>query len=173
MRIFSVFLVSYILGYPSFRLSPVFTVFCHCAIYAILYYVSIMKSKKQLSQIFYQNSYRNFLSKERSLFGKLRFSAFFYITVFATQNFSESVVQRCSIKKVFLKISQNLQENTYARVSFLINLQVWGNFIKKEAQAQVLSCEFCKILKNAFFHRTPPVAVSDFCEMFHMKSALL
>ena len=77
MRIFSVFLVSYILGYPSFRLSPVFTVFCHCAIYAILYHVSIMKSKKQLSQIFYQNSYRNFLSKERSLFGKLWFSAFF------------------------------------------------------------------------------------------------
>ena len=30
------------------------------------------------------------------------------------------VVQRCSIKKVFSEISQNSQENTYARVSFLI-----------------------------------------------------
>ena len=32
--------------------------------------------------------------------------------------FTEAVVQRCSVKKVFLKISQNSQENTCARVSF-------------------------------------------------------
>ena len=32
------------------------------------------------------------------------------------------------------------------------------NFIKKETLAQVFSCEFCEISKNAFFHRTPPVA---------------
>ena len=31
--------------------------------------------------------------------------------------------QRCSVKKVFLEISENLQENTCARVSFLIKLQ--------------------------------------------------
>ena len=31
--------------------------------------------------------------------------------------------QRCSVKKVFLKILQNSQENTCARVSFLIKLQ--------------------------------------------------
>ena len=31
---------------------------------------------------------------------------------------SETVVQRCSVKKVFLEISQNSQENTCARVSF-------------------------------------------------------
>ena len=29
----------------------------------------------------------------------------------------------CSVKKVFLEISQNSQENTRARVSFLIKLQ--------------------------------------------------
>ena len=28
------------------------------------------------------------------------------------------------------------------------------NFIKKETLAQVLSCEFCKISKNTFSHRT-------------------
>ena len=33
---------------------------------------------------------------------------------------------RCSVKKVFLEISQNSQENTCARISFLIKLQVWG-----------------------------------------------
>ena len=35
----------------------------------------------------------------------------------------EAVVQRCSVKKVFLKNSQNSQENTCARVSFLIKFQ--------------------------------------------------
>ena len=32
---------------------------------------------------------------------------------------AETVVRRCSIKKVFLEISLNSQENTCARVSFL------------------------------------------------------
>ena len=36
---------------------------------------------------------------------------------------TDAVVQRCSVKKVFLKILQNSQENTCARVSFLIKLQ--------------------------------------------------
>ena len=35
----------------------------------------------------------------------------------------EAVVRRCSVRKVFLEISQNSQENTCARVSFLIKLQ--------------------------------------------------
>ena len=30
---------------------------------------------------------------------------------------TEAVAQRCSVKKVFLEISQNSQENTYARDS--------------------------------------------------------
>ena len=38
--------------------------------------------------------------------------------------FSETVAQRCSVKQVFLEISQNSQENTCARVSLLIKLQV-------------------------------------------------
>ena len=36
---------------------------------------------------------------------------------------SEALVQRCSVKKVFLEISQNSEENTCVRVSFLIKLQ--------------------------------------------------
>ena len=56
-------------------------------------------------------------------------------------------------EKVFLEISQNLQENTCARVSFLMKLQVCGpaTFIKKETFAQVFSCEFLEISKNNFF----------------------
>ena len=73
----------------------------------------------------------------------------------------EAVVQRRSVKRVFLKISQNLQENTCARVSFLIKLQASGlKFYKKRDSGTGVSCEFCKISKNTFSHRTPPVAAS-------------
>ena len=63
------------------------------------------------------------------------------------------------VKKVFLEISQNSQENTCARASFLIKPQAC-NFIKKETLPQVLSYEFCEISKNTFSYRTPPVAAS-------------
>ena len=38
----------------------------------------------------------------------------------------EAVAQRCSVKKVFLLISQNSQKNTCARVSSLIKFQTRG-----------------------------------------------
>ena len=38
----------------------------------------------------------------------------------------EAVAKMCSVKKVFLEISKNSQENTCARVSILIKLQSWG-----------------------------------------------
>ena len=45
-------------------------------------------------------------------------------SLFSIKSFStEAVAQRWSVKKLFLKISQNSQENTCARVSFLIKLQ--------------------------------------------------
>ena len=47
--------------------------------------------------------------------------------------------QRCFKKKVYLKISQNLQENICARTPF----------IKKETLAEVFSCAFCKLSKNS------------------------
>ena len=34
-------------------------------------------------------------------------------------------------------------------------------FFKKETLTQVLSCEFCKISKSIFCHRTPLMAASD------------
>ena len=55
-------------------------------------------------------------------------------------------------ERVFLEIPQNSQENTCARVYFLIKLQAWAcNFIKKETLTQVFSCQFCEISKNTFF----------------------
>ena len=56
-------------------------------------------------------------------------------------------------KKVFLKISINSQENTCARVSFLIKLLAC-NFIKKETLAQVSSCDLSKFLRTAFLQNT-------------------
>ena len=75
---------------------------------------------------------------------------------------SEALVQRYSVKVVFLEISKNSQENTCVSVSFLIKLQAWdlgpATLLKKETLAQVFSCEICEISKNTFFHRTHLVA---------------
>ena len=71
---------------------------------------------------------------------------------------AEAVDRRCSVKKVFLKISQNSQKNTCARVSFLITLQVLGTVL--ETLAQVFFCGFCEVFKNTFFYRAPPVTAS-------------
>ena len=68
-------------------------------------------------------------------------------------SYLEAVAPRCSVRKVFKEISQNSQENTCARVSFLIKLQTL---------AQVFSCEFCEISKNTFSYRTPLVAAPGY-----------
>ena len=58
---------------------------------------------------------------------------------FTFSRFPGAVVRRCSVKKVFLVISQNSQKNTCARVSFLI-----------KTLAQVSSYEFCEISNSTF-----------------------
>ena len=75
---------------------------------------------------------------------------------------SEAVVRRCSVKKVFLEISQNSKENTCARVSFLIKFASHrsATLLKKETLTQVFSCKFCEISKDNFSYRIPPVAAS-------------
>ena len=69
----------------------------------------------------------------------------------------------CCKKKVFLEILQISQENTFARVYFLIkfiNFNKVINFIKNETLEQVFFCEFCEISKITFSYRTPLVAAS-------------
>ena len=67
----------------------------------------------------------------------------------------EPVAQRCSVKMVFLEISQNLQERTYARVSFLIKLQVWGlrpsTLLKKRLWHRCFPVNFVKFLRTPFY----------------------
>ena len=75
---------------------------------------------------------------------------------------SEAVAQRCSVKKVFLEILQNSQENTSARESFLIKLQALDlRLYSKRVSGTGVSCEFCEFSKNTFPYRTPPVAASE------------
>ena len=59
---------------------------------------------------------------------------------------SEAVVWMCSVEKVFIEILQNSQENTCARVPFLIKLQsLRPATLLRKTLAQVFSCEFCEI----------------------------
>ena len=93
-----------------------------------------------------------------------RIKKFFISTLFQKQ-WSDSHAKcrsshwRCSIKKLFLKISQYSQENTCVgggrrrpgrRPATLI----------KETPTEPFSCEYCEISQNSFFYRTPEVAAS-------------
>ena len=54
---------------------------------------------------------------------------------------TEAVAQRCFVKMVFLKFSQNSQESNCVRVSFN----------KVGTLEQAFSCEFCEIFKSSSF----------------------
>ena len=69
----------------------------------------------------------------------------------------EAAAYRCSVKKLFLEISQNSVSEPLSEQSCKPKAH---NFIEKETLAPVSSCEFCKISKNTFSNRTPPVAAS-------------
>ena len=91
--------------------------------------------------------------------------------VYIWTDHSEAVAQRCSVKKMFLQLLQNSQENTCARVSFLIKLQTSvRNFIKKETLALVLSCQFCEIFNNAFFLQT--TSAGCFCNYYRLSEII-
>ena len=87
---------------------------------------------------------------------------------------TEAVTWRCSVENVSLKFLQNSQENTCARISFLISW--WpeaGSFIKKESLAQVFSYEFCEMFKKTFFYRTPTVTVLFLAGLLQRVSRIL
>ena len=75
-------------------------------------------------------------------------------------------LQTCKAES-FLKIINGWELLTIdAKVPILDQTSLWAlfykscNFIKRETQAQVFSCEFCEISKNVFFYRIPLVAAS-------------
>ena len=68
---------------------------------------------------------------------------------------AKPVVQKCTVKKVFLKISKNSQENTCARVSFLIKLHKiscprLATLLKKRLWRKCFPVNSAKFLQTLF-----------------------
>ena len=85
--------------------------------------------------------------------------------IFLIFNSSEAVVRRCSVKKMFLEISQNSQENSCARDSVLITLQALCQILFfKSLSHRCFPVSFAKFLRTSLFYTTPPVAASAFPE---------
>ena len=59
-----------------------------------------------------------------------------------------TVTQMCSVKNVFLIISQNSQENTCARVSF------WVSLLKKRIWHRCFPVKFVKFIRKSFLQNT-------------------
>ena len=75
---------------------------------------------------------------------------------FSKKRLPEAVVQRCSVKKVFLETSQN-SAKLCLRPATLSKKRLWH---------RCFSRKFCEISKNTFFQRTPLVAVSGLVLLF-------
>ena len=69
------------------------------------------------------------------------------IEVVLEKQIFKSSYWNCSVKKVFLQISQNSLQKICARMT---QDSVW-NFVKKEILTEEFSCEFCEIFQNIFF----------------------
>ena len=65
---------------------------------------------------------------------------------YETVRILEEVVQRCSVNKVLLEISQNSQENTRVRVSFFKELQAMpATLLKKRLWHRCFPVNFAKV----------------------------
>ena len=95
-----------------------------------------LKNKKRYMRIFFQNNHQN-TKKIQSKINEF------------LQN-REAVIRRCSVKKVFLKISQNSQENTSTRVFFSIKLGLRSATLLKKRR-----WHWCFLVNFVKFLRTP------------------
>ena len=92
---------------------------------------------------------QQFTAKTNSFSGKISiYSSNKYFSCHCV-NAKEAVSQRCSVEKVFLKILQNSQQNTCARVAFLIKLQASPSFLQNTSVKLLLRFTLVSLL----FHR--------------------
>ena len=77
-----------------------------------------------------------------------------WICVMRREIRTEEVVMRYSVKKVFVKISQNSQENTCVKVSFLTYQSFFFN--------KVTSPRLATLFKKRIWHRCFPVNFAKF-----------
>ena len=79
-------------------------------------------------------------------------SCYIAIKIFELE-LKETVAKSCSVKKVFLEVSQNSQENTCARDSFLIKFYVSGlrpaTLLKKSLWHRYFPVNFAKFLRTS------------------------
>ena len=75
------------------------------------------------------------------------------------------VARRCSVKKVFLEISQNSQESNNARVSFLLKLQARPAALVKKRLGQA-----CNFSEKRLCHRCFPVNFVKFPKKFFYRT---
>ena len=73
--------------------------------------------------------------------------------------YPEAVGRKCSVKRVFLNISQISEENNCAGVSFSTKLR--ANYCRKEIAAHVFSYKICEIFKNIFLKEHLRMTVLD------------
>ena len=68
------------------------------------------------------------------------------------EQFSETVVRRCSVKKVLLEMSQNSQENACVRVSFFNKVAdvKCATLLKKRLWDRCFPVNFAKFLRTPF-----------------------
>ena len=67
---------------------------------------------------------------------------------------TEAVARRCSVKKVFLKISQISQENTSGTLVFSCEFSQISQISQENTSGSlVFSCEFSEISRNVFSQR--------------------
>ena len=67
---------------------------------------------------------------------------------------ADTVAGGCSVKRMFLKISQNSKETTVPESLFKQSCSLGLQFIKKESLAQVFFCEFCEFFIVPFVKNT-------------------
>ena len=102
-------------------------------------FMHLFETKKVCNAIYCQSFLKAFENGNNTQLGKLL-------------RFLWSSHLKGSIKKVFLKISQNSQESTCVGVSVLINLHASGcNFIKKADSETSVFLWIQRVFKNTFF----------------------
>ena len=78
------------------------------------------------------------------------------------------VARRCSVKKVFLEISQNSLENTNSRVSFLMRLRP-ATLLKKRLWHRFIPMNLAKFLRTPFLTEYLVTASDCFWLYFKLK----
>ena len=89
---------------------------------------------------------------------------FFRTILFFLIQQSEGITRKCSVKKLFLEISQYSQENTCARVSFE-SCRVC-NFIKKDTLPRCFPGNFAKFARISFLTEHLRLLFLNICNLY-------